>query len=489
MSNAFDSTLATALGLGVLIGGLGSRLLLLWGRSVRRRARARAAAALMEGVDPLTGLRTVDRLVERLEHDLGESGRVTPAAALQVGLDGFRILNDSHGTGVGDEVLKAVAELLVRRVGERGEVFRMDGDQFLLWLLQPPQVCEDLARELVERAMADVHVDGLPVPLSVSVGVAMYPQHGAVPLVLSRAAAALRHVKRNGGAAHAVFDPVIEAAQKEEQFIARELRHAIARDQLELFYQPKVEATSLQVTAVEALLRWKHPSLGMVSPAKFIPVAEKHGLIAMLGQWVLETALAQAARWRGDGLRMRVAINVSGSQMRHEEFAHRLERGLAEHGLVPNRFTCEVTESVAMEDTQVTRKAFERLRQVGVHVSIDDFGTGHSSLALLRRLPAGELKVDRAFVQDIEHSDAARKLVGAIIAMARTLDLRVVAEGVETAGQRDLLVQLGCDELQGYLFAKPMNARAITLWAMDGPQHLAAQGFRPSLFSETRPMD
>jgi EAL domain-containing protein (putative c-di-GMP-specific phosphodiesterase class I) len=225
----------------------------------------------------------------------------------------------------------------------------------------------------------------------------------------------------------------------------------------------------------------------MVSPAKFIPIAEKHGLIVMLGTWVMDSALAQAAVWRKAGMRMRVAINVSGYQMRQDDFAQRLERGLKSHGLTPGRFTVEVTESVAMEDTEVTRAAFTRMQQVGLHVSVDDFGTGHSSLASLRRLPASELKIDRAFVCDVEHSAEAQTIVKAIVDMAHTLGLRVVAEGVETEDQRDFLVDAGCDELQGYLFAKPMNARAITLWAMDAPVTLA-QSFRPSIFKETMPV-
>jgi len=175
---------------------------------------------------------------------------------------------------------------------------------------------------------------------------------------------------------------------------------------------------------------------------------------------------------------------VSGYQMRQDDFAGRLERGLRQHSLQPNRFTCEITESVAMEDTQVTRRALARLGKLGVHVSIDDFGTGHSSLATLRRLPAQELKIDRAFVVDMERDADAKAIVVAVLTMARTLGLRVVAEGVETPAQRDLLVQLGCDELQGYLFAKPMSARAIALWAMDAPASLV-QTFRPSLFKDT----
>ena len=185
---------------------------------------------------------------------------------------------------------------------------------------------------------------------------------------------------------------------------------------------------------------------------------------------------------------MLVAINVSGYQMRQDDFAVRLERGLKTHGLQASRFTCEITESVAMEDTAVTQSAFERLGKIGVHVSIDDFGTGHSSLASLRRLPAQELKIDRAFVADLAESEDTRSIVQAVVQMAKTLGLRVVAEGVETEAQRDHLMRLGCDEMQGYLFAKPMSARALGLWAMDGPATLA-QTFRSSMFKATLPLN
>jgi EAL domain-containing protein (putative c-di-GMP-specific phosphodiesterase class I) len=268
--------------------------------------------------------------------------------------------------------------------------------------------------------------------------------------------------------------------------MARELRQAIARDQLHLVYQPKIDALTLQVTAVEALLRWEHPTLGNVSPADFIPLAERYGLIEAIGDWVAEQALAQAAQWQADGLLMRVAINVSARQMLSETFAARLESKLTRHALPPTRFTCEITESAAGEDTALARRAFTRLQQVGVRILVDDFGTGYSSLASLRRLPVRELKLDRSFVKEVVDSPEALALVNAVVDMARTLGLRVVAEGIETSSQRDLLVSAGCDELQGYLFAKPMNPRAIAIWACDH-RFTAAPAFKPSLFSDVLP--
>jgi EAL domain-containing protein (putative c-di-GMP-specific phosphodiesterase class I) len=227
---------------------------------------------------------------------------------------------------------------------------------------------------------------------------------------------------------------------------------------------------------------------GFVSPVVFIPLAEQHGLIGSIGNWVVEEACRKAARWRERGLRMRVAVNISGYQMREEDLVDRIEQILQRNGIQPGRFTCEITESVAMEDTKVTQRTFDKMRRAGFHVSIDDFGTGYSSLATLRRLPAAELKIDRAFVSDLEESEDARSIAKSIVNMAIALNFRVVAEGVETVGQRDLLVEMGCDELQGFLFSMPVPADEIERLALDG--HYPEQvEFRDSLFSETLPAD
>ncbi|MFO1220016.1 MAG: bifunctional diguanylate cyclase/phosphodiesterase [Burkholderiaceae bacterium] len=466
----------------------------LWALRRRKQARregggapASAGARQAAATDSVTGLMTRAAFETALAQALDtEAGAGRTGALLYAGLDGLRLVNEGHGHAQGDKVLAAAATALRRVCGERVPMCRMAGDEFAIWIHADAATCELMARRVAEALAGGVELDGQRYGAGISVGMAQYPKHGSSVQLVSRAATAMRAVKRAGGGTHAVFDPRIETEQREELQLAQDLRQAVARRELELVYQPKIDAESLQVTAVEALLRWKHATLGMVSPARFIPIAEKHGLIESIGNWVLESALEQAAQWRKAGLRMRVAINVSGYQMRQDDFARRLEQGLKAHNLQPNRFTCEITESVAMEDTQVTRRAFARLAKVGVHVSIDDFGVGHSSLAALRRLRAQELKIDRAFVVDMVGDDNAKAIVQAVLTMARTLGLRVVAEGVETPAQRDLLVQMGCDEMQGYLFAKPMSARAIALWAMDAPASLQ-QTFRPSIFKETVP--
>jgi EAL domain-containing protein (putative c-di-GMP-specific phosphodiesterase class I) len=267
--------------------------------------------------------------------------------------------------------------------------------------------------------------------------------------------------------------------------LLRDLRHAIARSELELYFQPKIDARSGSVTATEALLRWHHPQLGMVMPSQFIPLAEQSGLIGALGNWVIEAACLQARKWRDKGLRMRVAINLSAHQMRQDDIAERIARALTRHRIHPSLLTCEITESTAMEDTGRTQETFRRLGELGAHLSIDDFGTGHSSLAYLRKLPAKELKIDSSFVMDIEHSADARAIVDAVVKLAHALGLKVVAEGVENPRQQQILTALGCDELQGFLFARPMTASALLMWALGGAGQ-STTTFNPSLFGVTR---
>jgi diguanylate cyclase (GGDEF)-like protein len=403
---------------------------------------------------------------------------------LHVGVDGLGELNASHGYDTGDAVLELTLRKLCAVQG-LAAVCRVAGDEYA--------ACLDLSLAEGERAAAAIieelhgaQVAGQSLRIGVSVGLAAAPRDGSGPPLMRSAASAMRSAKQLGGATVVVFDREAQSRHQADLAMAHELRHAIARGQLQLLYQPKIDALTLQVTAVEALLRWEHPTLGHVSPAAFIPVAERLGLIEDLGDWVLEQALAQAVQWRSAGLHMRVAINVSARQMRSEEFATRLEAGLNRLALPPSRFTCEITESAAGEDTAAARRAFSRLQRIGVHVSVDDFGTGHSSLAALRRLPARELKLDRSFVKEVVESPDALILVQAVVEMAHNLGLRVVAEGIETGCQRDLLVSAGCDELQGYLFARPMSAQAITIWACDH-RFTSAPPFKPSLFGDPLP--
>lgn len=403
---------------------------------------------------------------------------------LFIGLDNLSSINDAFGHACGDRAIRRAAHALVALAAPSASLTRVGGDAFALLAELTLDDARDLAAKLVRRISAPDHDSTIEPTLSCSIGIACYPAHGSRVKIVGHAASAMRQVRHVGGDDFAVFDPAMAVDLKDQAELLRDLRLAVSKHQLELVYQPKIDARSMQITAAEALLRWHHPQRGLVSPAVFIPLAERFGLIGPIGNWVIDEACRQAGSWRRAGMRMRVAINISAYQMRQDDLVQRLQAALIANGLSPSRFTCEITESVAMEDTNVTRRSFERMRRAGLHVSIDDFGVGQASLSYLRRLPAAELKIDASFVADIVDSPDARAIVEAVINLAHALHLRVVAEGVETEPQRDILVRMGCDELQGFLFARPMSAKALSLWAMDDGDR-PTDDFRASLFRDS----
>ena len=469
---------------------LAAMLLLVLRQAPRRSAdAARRAASEAPALDGLTQLPT--RV--QFEHQLAAAttacdkarGRL---AVLFVDLDGFKPVNDTFGHTNGDRLLAQVGERL-RALSQHGEVVaRVGGDEFVL-LVKGATTQDSVAQFatlVIERLSQPYAIEDRDVAISCSVGIAFYPDSGGATKLLARADAAMAAAKRAGGSCHCFYSPEMDADAHEQFDLLRDLRVALERKEMELFFQPKIDAVSGKVTAAEALLRWKHPTRGLVPPSTFIPIAERFGLIGTLGSWVIEDACRQARVWRDKGLRMRVAINLSAQQMRQEDIVQRIESALERHHIHPSLLTCEITESVAMEDTKATQETFRRLGEAGIHLSIDDFGTGYSSLSYLRKLPAEELKIDRSFVMDVEHSADARAVVDAVVKLAHALGLRVVAEGVENIRQQQILGEMGCDELQGYLFAKPMSARALLLWAID--DRPTAASFRSSLFGETQPV-
>jgi diguanylate cyclase len=438
-------------------------------------------------VDNLTGLPT--RLY--FEGQLNAAAKKCDAkgthlAVLFIDLDGFKPVNDTFGHSSGDRVLEQVGQRL--KALSRGAVVaaRVGGDEFLLMAvgIGSREAATQLAAKLIAALSQPYKVDEREVGIACSVGIAMYPEACHPSKLIARADAAMYAAKRSGGSRHCFYAPEMDADVQQNFDMLRDLRQALANDELELFFQPKIDARSGKVTAAEALLRWNHPTRGLVMPADFVPLAERSGLIGPLGNWVIEAACKQARAWRDKGLRMRVAINLSAVQMRQDDIADRIAEALTRHRIHPSLLTCEITETAAMEDTGATQETFRRLGELGAHLSIDDFGTGYSSLSYLRQLPAEELKIDGSFVKDVDHSADARAVVDAVVKLAHALGLKVVAEGVESVRQQNVLIQLGCDELQGFLFAKPMTARALLLWAMDDRSVSAA--FRASLFGETR---
>ncbi len=445
-----------------------------------------AGSTRLACVDAITGLPLRGQFEARLAKALREchsSG--ASLAVMQVNLDGFRTINETHGMQVGDLLLEAVGQRLRRIARSEDAVARLSGNDFLLLVpkLEDPKDMDGVARRVVETLAGDYPVDGLIVKVSCSVGVAIWPGRARATRLIGCAEMAMREARRGGGGRHCIYSEALEGEGSPEAELLHELRNAIASQAFELHFQPKIDAISGKITGAEALLRWRHPVRGMVSPDEFVPLAERNGLIGPLGDWVIEESCRQSRAWRDAGLRMRVAINLSAYQMQQEDIVQRIGQALQRHRVHPSLLTCEITETAAMQDTRTAHETFRQLGAMGVHVSIDDFGTGYSSLAYLRRLPAEELKIDRAFVTDLDHSEDARAVVNAVVQLAHALSLKVVAEGVETARQRDILVELGCDELQGFLFAKPMPARLLLMWAMS--DRASPKAFRGSLFANT----
>jgi diguanylate cyclase (GGDEF)-like protein len=419
--------------------------------------------------DALSGLPNRLHFEERLDVTLARVGRQPSAmAVLFIDLDGFKAVNETFGHASGDEVLREVGRRLMTVARDQDTAARAGGDEFLLLVAEPgsPEQVAAAAQRTLHALMAPYALPGgSEVRLSCSIGIAMFPEHGPTTRLIANADSAMFAVKRTGGSTYAFFEPRMELEAGDQLELQNDLRLAIERAQLQLFYQPKVDARTRAMTGVEALVRWQHPTRGAVGPAELIAVAERFGLIGAIGQWVIAEACRQIRHWEDQGLRIRVAINLSAHQLRQDDLVQRVRQAFETHRVDAALVTFEITETVAMEDTQATMRSFAQLARAGVSLAIDDFGTGHSSLAYLRTLPARQLKIDRSFIGDLGISGDAMAVVDAVIRLAHALGLRVVAEGVESERQCEILGALGCDEYQGYLFARPMAPDRLALWA------------------------
>ncbi len=482
---------AEAVLIGALIGLAMAMLDALHSAGTHDDEPPRRTVSAAPTVDSLTQLPTRVYFEDRLAAAATKAdANASRLALLFIDLDGFKPVNDTYGHSIGDIVLEQVGQRLKAMSRGKDVVARVGGDEFLLLLsnVTTQEGISHVADRLIQGLSQPYQAEGREVMISCSVGIAIYPDGCSHAKLIARADAAMYASKRSGGSKFCFYSSAMDADAEAQFELLRDLRKAVAAKEFELFYQPKIDSKSGKVTAVEALLRWKHPARGLLLPSTFIPIAERFGLIGAIGNWVIEDACRQSQQWREKGVRMRVAINLSAHQMRQEDIVERITDALHAHKIHPSLLTCEITESAAMEDTKTTQTTFRRLGELGTHLSIDDFGTGYSSLSYLRKLPAEELKIDRSFIQDLEHSADARAVVDAVIKLAHALGLKVVAEGVENQRQQQVLVQMGCDELQGFLFAKPMSARALMLWAVNDRSE-GASVFKPSLFDETRQSD
>jgi diguanylate cyclase len=329
-----------------------------------------------------------------------------------------------------------------------------------------PADAATLAARFIETMRQPFELPDRKVTLSCSIGIAIYPDHGHRDRLLACADAAMYNAKRAGGGCSAIFESHMDSGASDQLDLQQALREALEHSQLRLAYQPKIDAENGALVGVEALLRWTHPVRGPIGPAVFVPVAERFGLIVPIGRWVIDESMRQLAAWSAQGLHLTMSINISGYQMRNLDAVERLVQAMSRHGIDPAQVICEITESVAMEDAQVTQQVIEAISAAGVRLSIDDFGTGYSSLASLRQLRIQELKIDRSFVKDVATSSDARAMVDAVVHLAHALGLRVVAEGVETPAQRDVLRQLRADELQGYHYAPALPPAEVAAMAV-----------------------
>jgi diguanylate cyclase (GGDEF)-like protein len=440
------------------------------------RERSHAHIHQLAYYDSLTGLPNRSLLQANAARAIGEARQGgTTLALLFIDLDRFKDVNDSHGHAVGDELLRQVAQRLAEEVRDRNLVCRLAGDEFVVVL---PHCGVEQARhtaERVQQALArPIAIGDLGLTAGVCVGVAIFPDDGAdLDLLLRHADAAMYQAKKDGRGGMHFYRAEMNRAAEDRLRLAADLRAALHHGGLQLHFQPQVcppespaaDGASISLFGVEALLRWHHPALGEISPERFIPVAEESGLTDELSHWVLETACAQLARWRTDGIDVpRVAVNLSPRNFQDPGLPVRVRQLLDRHGLRGDQLTLELTESAWVDRRVDSLDKLRALQALGVCLSMDDFGNGCSSLSHLHRLPIRQLKLDRSFVQDLEHLAVAQTLAAAMLHIGQSLGLTVVAEGIETAVQAAFLIERGCPVLQGDRYARAMAAEQIGPW-------------------------
>jgi diguanylate cyclase (GGDEF)-like protein len=426
---------------------------------VAGRSAAQQRLAFLATHDALTGLSNRELAVDRLEQATYVAIRHDRSAAvLAIDLDRFKTVNDSLGHVVGDELLQAVAGRMDSCAREGDTVSRLGADTFLMVLADVADA-NDVAA-IADRTLAAVSgpytVGAHDLVVGASIGVAVYPGDGDdAPTMLKNAEMAMFQAKASGGGAVQFCKRELQDAANERLNLEHEMRKAIERREFVLYYQPIVDVDSARIIGAEALLRWRHPRLGLVAPDRFIPLAEDTGLIVPLGEWVIETACNQARSWeRSAGRTLELSVNISARQFRERSLGDLVDRVVRESGVAADRVEFEITERVIMRDAEAAAGGLGRLKSLGIKLSVDDFGTGYSSLGYLRRLPLDTIKIDRTFIRDVTDSAHDETIARTIVGLGHNLGLRVIAEGVETREQLEVLRGLRCDCAQGYLFSK-----------------------------------
>jgi diguanylate cyclase (GGDEF)-like protein len=429
-------------------------------RIVQRASRDLRHQALH---DSLTGLPNRASLYARTERAVGRGGMT---ALLLVDLDRFKEVNDTLGHDAGDELLREVARRLAATLRRHDVLARLGGDEFAVLLPDLPYrgVAAELGARLLGALRRPFTVGGVPVELGASIGVALSPEHGTDVGTLVRRADVAMYEAKAGGTGLVTYDRERDPYSPDRLALLAQLRGGLERNELVLHYQPKVAVEGGELAGVEALVRWQHPERGLLGPHEFVPLAERTGMIAELTRWVIGAALAQSARWRAAGLDVPVAVNLAAANVLDAELPGWLAHALARSGVPGDRLECEISEHTVMTDQVRALEVLADLRGLGVRLSLDDFGTGQSSLAYLKRLPLDEVKIDRSFVMGMGEDDDDAAIVRSTIDLARNLGLRVVAEGVETEAVLRELGRLRCDVAQGYHLARPLPAAELEAW-------------------------
>lgn len=417
-------------------------------------------------VDALTGLPNRHRLLDVLQETLVEAGeRNRQAAILLMDLDRFKIINETLGHKTGDNLLAAVAKRLSEWTDGDEVICRLGGDEFLVILphAPTPEAAVIMAKVILEELARPYHMDGFELFITASVGISLYPSDGEDADTLLKNAESAMYKAKNYGNNYQLYNESINASLIWRLALSNRLRRAVANEEFSVVYQPKVNVKTTEIIGMEALVRWHNPEVGPVSPAQFIPIAEELGLIVAIGEWVLYTACEQNKRWRDMGFPpLRIAVNLSARQFQDDNLIDLVQSILLETGLPGTGLTIEVTESLLMTEPEKAIGVLKKMQDLGIEISIDDFGTGYSSLNYLKKFPLNHLKIDKSFINGVNHDSQDAAIAEMITKMGHILKLRVVAEGVETEEQLAFLKRCECDEYQGYYYSKPLTEGDFT---------------------------
>jgi diguanylate cyclase (GGDEF)-like protein len=439
---------------------------------ITERRRIEDRVAHQAHYDALTDLPNRILFRERLEYEIKNVRPGQQLAVLYLDIDEFKSVNDSLGHRIGDELLKSVAASLSGCVGATNFVARLGGDEFAIvqTAVKGPKDVTDLVALIYRAIRKPYECLGHLVITDVSIGIALAPQHGVdLDQILQNADLAMYSAKADGRRTYRFFEPEMDTQVKERRILEMDLRQAVNGGEFEVQYQPIVDLRSNQISGCEALLRWRHPKRGMISPAEFIPVAEQIGLIDQLGEWVLRTACAEAATWPDY---IKLAVNVSPVQFRSDTLPLKVVGALAASGLSAGRLELEITEAVLIRDDEAALAILHQLRTIGVRIALDDFGTGYSSLSYLERFPFDKIKIDRCFITGVADAGGSSCIVQAVVTIATARNMTTTAEGVETEPQKEALRALGCTQMQGYLFSPAKPAADIRQLLFPNPKRL-----------------